>query len=214
MGTGTLLRALPHEMPVPTCFVLTGGEQMKMTLYHTGYQEIRTPDIHQGRKNADFGQGFYLSDDAEFSRRWAKERSGFSVYLNKYELETDKLKIKNLTRNEEWFTYIFANRSVQPDRFAEYDVIIGPIANDTLYDTLGITTSGFLTPEQATRTLLIGPLYSQIVLKTEKAAAALRFLSAEILKSEEIAKYRESLQQEEKQFQEQFAKLIEEMLGD
>lgn len=32
-----------------------------MLLYHTGYQEIREPDIHHGRKNADFGQGFYLT---------------------------------------------------------------------------------------------------------------------------------------------------------
>ena len=183
-----------------------------MLLYHTGFQEIREPDIHHGRKNADFGQGFYLSDDVEFSRRWAKERSGSSVYLNRYELDTAGLKIKHLERNEEWFGYIFANRSVLPDRFAEFDVIIGPIANDTIYDTLGITTSGFLTPEQATRTLLIGPVYKQIVLKTEKAAAALHFLSAEILPSEEIARYRESVLRGEKQFQEQFAKLIEEML--
>ena len=25
-------------------------------LFHTGYAEIREPDIHYGRKNADFGQ--------------------------------------------------------------------------------------------------------------------------------------------------------------
>ena len=32
-----------------------------MKLYHTGYQEIRIPDLTVGRKNADFGQGFYLT---------------------------------------------------------------------------------------------------------------------------------------------------------
>jgi hypothetical protein len=32
-----------------------------MLLYHTGFDEIKHPDIHIGRKNADFGQGFYLS---------------------------------------------------------------------------------------------------------------------------------------------------------
>ena len=36
-------------------------------LFHTGYAEIREPDIHYGRKNADFGQGFYLSDSDEFA---------------------------------------------------------------------------------------------------------------------------------------------------
>lgn len=28
-----------------------------MKLYHTGRLEIRKPDIHHGRKNADFGWG-------------------------------------------------------------------------------------------------------------------------------------------------------------
>ena len=45
-----------------------------ITLYHTGYQEIREPDIRHGRKNADFGQGFYLTPDRDFSVRWGNER--------------------------------------------------------------------------------------------------------------------------------------------
>ena len=32
-----------------------------LTLYHTGFEKIRRPDVHYDRKNADFGQGFYLS---------------------------------------------------------------------------------------------------------------------------------------------------------
>ena len=42
-----------------------------MILYHTDRGEIRIPDIHHGRANADFGQGFYLSPDKDFSYRWA-----------------------------------------------------------------------------------------------------------------------------------------------
>ena len=40
-----------------------------MVLYHTGYQEIRVPDIRHGRINADFGQGVYMTADEEFARR-------------------------------------------------------------------------------------------------------------------------------------------------
>lgn len=46
-------------------------------LYHTGFAQIIEPDIHYGRKNADFGQGFYMSDDEEFSKRWARVRRGY-----------------------------------------------------------------------------------------------------------------------------------------
>ena len=42
-----------------------------MRLYHTGNVEIRVPDLLRGRKNADFGQGFYLTPDREFTYRWA-----------------------------------------------------------------------------------------------------------------------------------------------
>ena len=54
-----------------------------MLLYHTSDIEIRRPDIHFGRKNADFGQGFYLSPDREFTCRWARE----NAVVNEYELE-------------------------------------------------------------------------------------------------------------------------------
>ncbi|MBQ3385479.1 MAG: DUF3990 domain-containing protein [Erysipelotrichaceae bacterium] len=30
-----------------------------MILYHTSNQIIENPDIHHGRKNADFGWGFF-----------------------------------------------------------------------------------------------------------------------------------------------------------
>ena len=59
---------------------------MKRILYHTGYQEIREPDVHFGRKNADFGQGFYMTKDPEFAKRWARERRGRETVVNQLEL--------------------------------------------------------------------------------------------------------------------------------
>ena len=35
------------------------------------------------------------------------------------------------------------------DSHPEADVVIGPIASDTIYDTLGVLTSGVLTREQS-----------------------------------------------------------------
>ena len=122
-----------------------------MKLYHTGFDEIRLPDIHYGRKNADFGQGFYMTDKREFACRWAREQRGRQTILNTYELETDGLAIHHFERDPSWFEYIFANRAAKPDRYPEADLIIGPIANDTIYDTFGIITSGLLEKEQSMR---------------------------------------------------------------
>ena len=120
-----------------------------MRLYHTGYEEIREPDIHHGRKNAD-----YLS---------------------------------------------------------EADVVVGPIANDTIFDTFGIITSGFLRSDEAIRLLLIGPKYEQTVIKSPRAAANLRWISSREISGEEIARYRGIVEMEEMEYQKLFAKVMEEM---
>ncbi len=40
-----------------------------MLLFHTGHQIIENPDIHIGRANAGFGQGFYLTGEEAFAVR-------------------------------------------------------------------------------------------------------------------------------------------------
>ena len=92
-----------------------------MILYHTSDREIRKPDIHIGRKNADFGWGFYLTPDREFTYRWARE----NAVVNEYKLDEAGLQIHRFSRDTDWFQYIFHNRRLQDGIFA--DVIIGPI---------------------------------------------------------------------------------------
>ena len=180
-----------------------------MILYHVGFVEIPEPDVHFGRKNADFGQGFYMSDNYEFSCRWSKERKGSDTILNTYAFDPEGLQILRMERDEEWLAYVYDNRGWKPDRFPQADVVIGPIANDTIYNTLGIITSGLLTREQAMKLLLIGPVYRQIVLKTERAAARLRWLSARCLETEEIRRYRAAVAEEEAEYQRMVAEAME-----
>ena len=173
--------------------------RFQMILYHTSNREIRNPDIHHGRKNADFGWGFYLTPDREFAYRWA----GDHAVINEYELDEKGLDIHTFLRDKEWFEYIFNNRRLKDG--LKSDVIIGPIANDTIFDTLGIITSGFLKPEEAMKLLLIGPEYRQVAIKTEKGAGQLRFI-----RSERIEKMDENaLKAEQDAFQNEFAREME-----
>ena len=87
-------------------------------------------------------------------------------------------------------------------------MIIGPIANDTIYDIWGVTTSGILKEEQALSLLEIGPVYYQIVIKSEKAASRLKWLRADALESEEIKESRRAVATEESEYQ----ALVEEKL--
>lgn len=144
-----------------------------MILYHTSDREITSPDIRKGRKNADFGQGFYLTPDKEFTCRWARE----NAVVNEYEFDESGLVILKFERSVEWFEYIFNNRRLRDG--IEADVVIGPVANDTIFDTLGMITSGFLKPEDALRLLMIGPEYIQAAIKTQKAVSNLKFIKSE-----------------------------------
>ena len=173
-----------------------------MILYHTSDREIQNPDIHHGRKNADFGGGFYLTPDREFTYRWARE----NAVVNEYELDEAGLLIHRFSRDTDWFQYIFYNRRLQDGISA--DVIIGPIANDTIFDTLGIISSGFLEPEDAMKLLMIGPEYTQVAIKTEKAASQLRWIRSE--KIERLSG--DVLKAEQSAFQERFGAELEKIM--
>ncbi len=144
-----------------------------MRLYHTGSAVIPEPDVRRGRRNADFGQGFYLTPDEAFARRWATP----GAVINEYELDESGLLIHRFQRDEAWFDYIFHNRRARDS--LQTDVVIGPIANDTIFETFGIISSGLLKPADAMKLLMIGPEYTQVALKTEKAAGRLRWIRSE-----------------------------------
>ena len=62
------------------------------------------------------------------------------------------------------------------------------------------------------RLLLIGPEYTQIALKTEKAAAQLQWLSARELSAEEIAGFRALVAREEAAYQARFVQELEQLV--
>ncbi len=189
-------------------------ERRIITLYHTGYEEIREPDITRGRKNADFGQGFYLTGDLQFAKRWARERKDRDTVINTYELDPEGLLIHRFERGRDWFGYIYSNRAGFEDALKEADVITGPIANDTIYDTFGIITSGFIKKEDALKLLLNGPEYTQTVIKTEKALSHLKWISSAKLDKEEIRSLRETVRTEEEQFQRQVTETLLKITGE
>ncbi len=175
-----------------------------MKLYHTGREEVRNPDIRRGRKNADFGQGFYLSPDREFASRWA----GPDAVMNEYELDESGLLIHRFRRDEEWFSYIFRNRRARDELSA--DVVIGPIANDTIFETFGIISSGYLKPADALKLLMVGPEYTQVVIKTEKAASRLKWIQSDGIARMETDRRKA----EQEAYDASLAQILKEILGE
>ena len=76
--------------------------------------------------------------------------------------------------DEEWLDFVSAHRNGTYDG-EKYDVIIGAVANDDVYRTLQVYSSGLLTKEQALEALKVKKLFNQYVFATEKALALLKF---------------------------------------
>ena len=175
-----------------------------MKVYHASSVIVERPDTEHSRSFLDFGPGFYLSPDREFASRWA----GADAVMNEYELDESGLLIHRFRRDEEWFSYIFRNRGARDDLSA--DVVIGPIANDTIFETLGIISSGFLKPAEALKLLLVGPEYTQVAIKTEKAASRLKWIQS--VRIGQIETSRRKTEQEA--YDVSFARILKEIIGE
>ena len=140
----------------------------------------------------------------DFAYRWA----GKDAIVNEYELGEEGLLIHRLRRDEDWFNYIFHNRRVRDG--LSVDVVVGPIANDTIFETLGIISSGLLSPADAMKILMIGPEFTQVVIKTEKAASQLKWI-----RSEKITKLDEAYRRaEQEKYDAAFAEVLQEIVGE
>lgn len=154
-----------------------------MILYHGTNQDIEAIDFTRGLRHKDFGKGFYLTPDKNTAIRMAQKKArlfGGTATLISYELD-DKalqsdLKVKIFPEKAcvEWLLFVDANRdrkTVTP--IHDYDIVIGPIADDGVVLQLTNFREGIYTPEQAAEQLQDRYLDQQYYFGTEQA---LRFL--------------------------------------
>lgn len=117
----------------------------KMTVFHGGYEAIPRPEIRIGRNTKDFGPGFYCTIIKEQAQRWARRYDTKIVSI--YDVRLDMgLKIKDFQEmSEEWLDYIIACRGGKEH---DYDIVIGAMANDQIYNYISDYIEGIITREQ------------------------------------------------------------------
>lgn len=75
--------------------------------------------------------------------------------------------------NKEWLEFIKQNRSEGGLRH-DYDVVIGPVADDNTMETIQLYIAGVLTANEAIERLTYSKVNNQISFHTEKALENLR----------------------------------------
>ena len=78
------------------------------------------------------------------------------------------------TADGDWLDYVVKNRRGQAV-VGDYDVVIGPVANDSTLPVIDDYMSGNYTKEEAVRRLLPQNLTDQYALKSTEALAALTY---------------------------------------
>ena len=112
-----------------------------MILYHGTNTEFDKIDLQKSKPNTDFGRGFYLSDNyaQAFSMAETKmeQLETGSPIVMAFEVDDRLFNLLHILRfetyDEEWAKFILLNRNnPQKTNAHAYDVVIGPIANDTV----------------------------------------------------------------------------------
>ncbi|MBO7540772.1 MAG: DUF3990 domain-containing protein [Bacteroidales bacterium] len=159
-----------------------------MKLYHGTNADIESIDLSRGLRYKDFGKGFYATPDRATAVRMAQKRArlfGGTATLITYELDEPLPQNLNIKRfpeiaSVEWFLFVDANRDRKHTTpVHNYDIVIGPIANDGVVLQLTNYREGIYSPEQAALLLQDKYLDQQYYFGTEKALSFLHKTNVE-----------------------------------
>ena len=129
-----------------------GGIKMNAVIvFHGGTDIVEVPICKFGRKNLDFGQGFYVTDIRKQALEWAilmADRRKREPVLNRYILKHDDILNEGRCKlfkayDRDWLEFIVASRRGQQVAEA-YDYIEGGVANDRVVDTVNLYMLGLM----------------------------------------------------------------------
>jgi len=148
-----------------------------MIIYHGSDIPVKAPKILISNRLLDFGEGFYTTSSLEQAQRWAKrvrevkktEEQIVSIYeFDAYKAEKSLKIIKFDSPGQEWLQFVSACRSGR-ETGLEYDIVMGPVANDNVYATIQLFETGLLSEAETIIRLKVEKIFDQILFHTEKA---------------------------------------------
>lgn len=156
-----------------------------MILYHGSFVVVDKPDLMHSISNVDFGKGFYVTPIFKQAEKWCGrfKRRGKEGVVSRYIFDENANKtLKVLTFNaytEDWLDFILSCRQEQDN--TDYDLVIGGVANDKVFNTVELCFDGFIDKAEAIKRLQYEKPNLQIAFRTIKALSYLKFEGSEKL---------------------------------
>ena len=147
-----------------------------MRVFHGSAVEVTNPGIRTGKFTKDFGEGFYCTKLKRQAKRWAmrKETPTISVYEYAADKNLNILDFKGLS--DGWLDFIVNCRKGIPHN---YDIVIGAMANDQIYNHIEDFNAGIITREQFWVLAKFKYPTHQICFATEASLKCLTFVESE-----------------------------------
>ncbi len=163
-----------------------------MKLYHGSNVEIDVVDLSRCMPYKDFGRGFYTTVLEDQAWRMAERRArleGGTPVVTVYEVPDDLTEKQDLScrifadkPTVEWAVFVKNNRDRRFEDIAspecntdnKYDLVVGPVANDTVGLLIRQFSRGTIDAEYLRKEFDFGTLTNQYTFHTEKAISYLK----------------------------------------
>ena len=156
-----------------------------LKLYHGSTVIVKKPNLEILNYRTDFGKGFYTTTDFEQAKSWTKIKKdrlgknieGIHQYVNVYEYEENiNLNILRFeSATEEWLKIVLKNRQSE-ELVHQFDIVIGPVANDNLYQVLVSYENGIYNIEETINRLKTYLLSNQISFHTIQSLECIKYI--------------------------------------
>ena len=154
-----------------------------MKLYHGTNAEILRIDLKESRVGKDFGIGFYLTPDKQVAQRQAERK--FEQYgigearVYEYTIDDNALKALKVLQFDsytmEWARFVLMNRKNRTrTQVHNYDIVIGPIADDVIGYQIRRVEEGIITEEQFLEEIKYHTVTIQYMFATDMAIQSLQ----------------------------------------
>ncbi len=143
-----------------------------MLVYHASMNVISQPDVLHSRENLDFGRGFYTTtlkgQAASYAKKFRLRGKPGIISVFEY-TPSQEMQVKNFHNYDgEWLDFVSKCRSGEII-WSKYDVVIGGIANDRVFNTLDLYFSGQMSKKEALKRLSYARPNNQICFISQRA---------------------------------------------